>query len=124
MWYRVVGDAAMLAHFAFLAYLVVGGFLAWRWPWSIWVHVAVAVYGLFNVLVGWPCPLTHVENWGRVRAGEGNPAGLGLHRPLHRRRHLPPGARGRGPGAVAAVVLASWVGFGLRRRRAVRHGVA
>ena len=28
MWYRVVGDAVMLAHFAFLAYLVVGGFLA------------------------------------------------------------------------------------------------
>ena len=78
MGYRLVADAAMVAHFVFLAYLVVGGFIAWRWPWTIWTHIAVALYGLFNVLVGWPCPLTHVENWGRARAGEATLPGTGF----------------------------------------------
>lgn len=47
--HRLVADAAMVAHFAFLAYLVVGGFLAWRWPSTIWLHVAVALYGFLDV---------------------------------------------------------------------------
>ncbi len=32
MGYRLLADAAMVAHFLFLAYLVMGGFMAWRWP--------------------------------------------------------------------------------------------
>jgi Protein of Unknown function (DUF2784) len=124
MWYRVVGDAAMLAHFMFLAYLVVGGFLAWRWPWTIWAHVAVALYGLFNVLVGWPCPLTHVENWGRARAGEATLPGTGFIDHYIAGVVYPQEREVVVQVLVAAVVLASWIGFALRRRQAVPHGVA
>jgi uncharacterized membrane protein len=40
--------------FAFIGYLVIGGFLAWRWPRSIWLHVVVVVLW---VLSAWGSPI-------------------------------------------------------------------
>lgn len=118
MWFRLLADAAMVAHFAFLAYLVVGGFLAWRWPRTIWVHLAVAAYGLFNVLVGWACPLTYVENWGRERADDATLPATGfidhyIAGVVYPREHETLAQL-----IVAVVVLVSWVGYLVRRRRA------
>lgn len=70
MGYRIVAEAAMAVHFAFLAYVVVGGFLAWRWPRLFWPHLAAAAWGAGIVVGHWNCPLTYAENWGRERAGE------------------------------------------------------
>ncbi|NUW34363.1 DUF2784 domain-containing protein [Nonomuraea sp. SMC257] len=69
MMYRLVADLAMVVHFAFLAYLAVGGFLAWRWRRAIWAHVAVVCWALLSVLAGVDCPLTVLEDWGRRGAG-------------------------------------------------------
>ena len=77
-WYRLIADAATAAHLSFLAYIVVCGFIAWAWPRTIRTHGAAAPHRLFNVIVGWPCPLTHVENWGRERAGEATLPGTGV----------------------------------------------
>lgn len=71
MGYRIIGEAAMLAHFGFLCFLVVGGFLAWRWPNAAYIHIPVALYGLGIAVIGWDCPLTYVENWARRNAGQG-----------------------------------------------------
>jgi hypothetical protein len=118
MGYRLVADAAMVAHFAFLAYLTVGGFVAWRWPRSIWAHVGVALYGLANVVVGWPCPLTHVENWGRARAGQETLPATGFI-DAYLTDVVYPGEHERlAQVLVALVVLVSWAGFLLHRRRA------
>lgn len=117
MGYRLVADAAMVAHFAFLAYLTVGGFLAWRWPRSIWAHVAVAAYGLANVLVGWPCPLTHVEDWGRSRAGEATLPATGFIDHYLAGVVYPKEHEVVVQVLVAVVVLVSWTGVILRRRR-------
>jgi hypothetical protein len=68
--YRLLVDLVVSAHLAFLAYVVFGGFLAWRWAWLIWLHLPVAAYGGLIVLIGWTCPLTVVERWLRARAGE------------------------------------------------------
>src|ERR687888_180951 len=66
----VIAVALVVAlHFAFLAYLVVGGFLALRWPWTIVLHVPVVVWGVGIVTLGYDCPLTWLENWARPRAG-------------------------------------------------------
>ncbi|GHC88094.1 hypothetical protein GCM10007079_32790 [Nocardiopsis terrae] len=70
MGYQVLGETAMLLHFAFLVYVTLGGFLAWRWPRALWPHAATALYALGITLIGWQCPLTHLENWGRERAGQ------------------------------------------------------
>jgi hypothetical protein len=117
MWYRLIADVAMVAHFAFLAYLVAGGFIAWRWPRTIWTHVATALYGLFNVLVGWECPLTYVENWGRERAGEATLPGTGFIDHYIAGVVYPEQHEGLVQALVAVVVLVSWVGFVLRRQR-------
>jgi hypothetical protein len=70
MVYRLLVDLVVSAHLAFLAFVVLGGFLAWRWSRLIWLHLPVAAYGALIVLIGWTCPLTVVEHWLRARAGE------------------------------------------------------
>jgi hypothetical protein len=120
MWFRLVADVAMVAHFAFLAYLVVGGFLAWRWPRTIWLHVATATYGFFNATVGWPCPLTYVENWGRGRAGDATLPATGFIDHYIAGVVYPQEHETLVQLLVALVVLVSWVGFAVRRRRAGR----
>jgi hypothetical protein len=57
------------AHFAFLIYLPSGGFLALRWPRTIVLHVPTVVWGAGVVGLGFPCPLTWLEQWARSRAG-------------------------------------------------------
>ncbi|KGN42995.1 DUF2784 domain-containing protein [Knoellia aerolata] len=121
MGYRLVADAAMVAHFAFLAYLVLGGFIAWVWPRTLWTHVAAALYGLFNLLIGWPCPLTHVENWGRTRAGEATLPGTGFIDHYLADVVYPTEHESLVQGVAALVVLASWVGFTVRHRH---HGTS
>ncbi|WP_026118737.1 DUF2784 domain-containing protein [Nocardiopsis salina] len=78
MAYQVIGEGAMLLHFAFLVYVTFGGFLAWRWPRTLWAHVPIAAYALGIAVIGWVCPLTHVENWGRRNAGQEGITGTGF----------------------------------------------
>ncbi|MFI5776305.1 DUF2784 domain-containing protein [Nocardia sp. NPDC051570] len=68
--YRLLAEATVVVHFLFVAYVVTGGFLAWRWRWTIWTHAAAAAWGFSTVLFGFDCPLTYLENWARGRADE------------------------------------------------------
>ncbi|WP_285728620.1 DUF2784 domain-containing protein [Nocardiopsis sp. ATB16-24] len=120
MLYRLIADTAMVVHLAFLAYVALGGFLAWRLPRMIWPHVACALYGLGITVIGWNCPLTHLENWGRQKAGQtGLPeAGFIDHYVtgiVYPEDHLLTAQL-----AVAATVAVSWAGYlaltGRRRR--------
>ncbi|MET7393962.1 DUF2784 domain-containing protein [Dactylosporangium sp. NPDC005572] len=68
--YRALATTVLVVHFAFLAYVILGGFVAWRWPKAFWPHLAAAAWGLAVVSVPLTCPLTYVEHWARRRAGE------------------------------------------------------
>lgn len=57
------------AHFAFLAYLVVGGFVALRWRRTIWAYLLAVSWAACSVLLRLDCPLTALEQWGRHHAG-------------------------------------------------------
>ena len=69
MLYRVLADAVVLAHTLFVAFVVLGGFLVWRWQWVAWAHLPAAVWGAAIEYGGWVCPLTPLENALRDRAG-------------------------------------------------------
>jgi hypothetical protein len=77
MGYRLLADAIMVVHFGFLAYVVAGGFLAWRWPRAIWPHLLLAGWAGSTILFHLNCPLTFLEDRARRRGGEpGLPAGF------------------------------------------------
>lgn len=108
----------MIIHAGFLVYVTVGGFLAWRpqWRWTIWPHLAAAAYGLGIVVVGWDCPLTHLENWARLRAGEEQRPSSGfidhyVTGVIYPSDHLLTAQL-----AVAATVLVSWSGAAILHR--------
>ena len=67
---RAVATAVVLLHMAFVAFVVLGGLLALRWPRVAWVHVPAALWGALIALVGWVCPLTPFENWLHVQGGQ------------------------------------------------------
>ena len=68
MIWRILGDLVLLIHLAFIIFVIVGGFLAVRWPGLAWVHLPAVVWGTAIELGGWICPLTPLENW-LLRAG-------------------------------------------------------
>ena len=69
MIYRIAADAAVLAHLAFILFVLLGGLLVLRWPALKWVHLPAALWGVLVELGGWWCPLTRYENLFRARAG-------------------------------------------------------
>jgi hypothetical protein len=70
MLYRALADATLVAHFAFVLFVILGGLLALRWPRVAWVHVPIALYGAAIEFIGFICPLTPLELWFRQRGGE------------------------------------------------------
>lgn len=68
--YSVLADLVLVAHLAFVAFVVAGGLVLLRWPRLAWLHVPAAVWGAAIEFAGWVCPLTPLENELRRRAGE------------------------------------------------------
>ncbi|MFL6143791.1 MAG: DUF2784 domain-containing protein [Labedaea sp.] len=67
-----LAGATVVVHFAALLYIGLGGFLAWRWPKAIFVHIFFAAWGVaINVVPGLRCPLTDLENHFRAEQGLG-----------------------------------------------------
>lgn len=78
--YAVLADAVLAVHLAVVVF-VVGGWLAvwvgarlgWRWirsPAFRWAHAATVVVVILQAWLGRLCPLTQLESWLRVQAGE------------------------------------------------------
>ena len=57
-------------HFGYLAYLLVGGFVAWRWPKTIVLHAIAALWAALMVATPVDCPLTTAQEEFRRRAGQ------------------------------------------------------
>lgn len=69
MIYQRLADLVTLLHLAFVAFVVLGGLLAFRWPRVVWAHVPAALWGAFIEFSGRICPLTPLEIWLRRRGG-------------------------------------------------------
>lgn len=116
MPYRVLADGIAVLHLLFLLYLTFGGFIAWRWPRTVVLHLAAVGWGLASVGLGLWCPLTDAENWARHRAGEAGLPSTGFIDHYLTGVIYPDSALGLVRGLVAAVVVASWVGLWWRVR--------
>ena len=80
MAYRLLADAVLLLHLLFVAFVVAGGLLAWRWRWMPWVHVPAFAWAAWVEFSGWICPLTPLENILRRAGGQaGYPGGFIEH---------------------------------------------
>ncbi|MFE6857325.1 DUF2784 domain-containing protein [Nocardia sp. NPDC057668] len=123
MFFRLLADVTAGVHFLFVAYVVVGGFIAWRWPRTIWLHLAAFGWGFSTVLIGIDCPLTDLENWSRRQAGEAGLPPSGFIDHYITGVIYPESALELVRALVAVVVVISWIGLWLRTSRR-RHGAA
>jgi hypothetical protein len=67
--YQTVVALVVVLHFAFIGYVVIGGFLALRWRRTIWLHIVAVIWGVAIATKRVDCPLTGLERWARARAG-------------------------------------------------------
>jgi hypothetical protein len=118
--FRLLADLVAAMHFAFLGYAILGGFLTWRWPRSLPLHLVVVAWALVIVVLGPPCPLTGLQDWMRARAGmpalHGGFIDTYVEGVLYPARLTPLVQAG-----AAALVLASWCGPLVRARRRRRR---
>lgn len=110
-----MAQAVVAVHFAFLGFVIAGGFMAWRWRRVLWAHLIACVWAVAILTVpGLVCPLTWAENWARVRAG------LAPYMTGFIDHHIegvlfPSALTPLAQVLVGAAVLTSWVGLYLRR---------
>ena len=117
MLFALLADAALVAHLAFIVFVLAGGLLVSRFPRLLVPHLAAAAWGVIIAASGGTCPLTPHENWALVRAGrEGYSGGFLEHylAPLI----YPEGLTRETQWALAAlVVVVNGCVYGVRARR-------
>lgn len=66
---RLLDDLTVAVHYLVMAYIVLGGFLAWKWRWTIVTHALFICWAVFSLLYPINCPLTLLENYFRHMGG-------------------------------------------------------
>jgi len=67
--YAGLADLVLVVHLAFILFVAIGAFVAWRWPCVRWAHILAVAYAAAIVTVGFDCPLTGLEKHFRRLAG-------------------------------------------------------
>jgi hypothetical protein len=70
VWWKLAADTVVVVHLAYLAFIPLGGFLAWRWRWVLPIHLTAVMIGLISITVHFDCPLTTWEQSFRRHAEE------------------------------------------------------
>ena len=72
---QLAADILVVAHFAFICFVLLGGLLVLKWPRMVFVHIPAAVWGALLEFQSWLCPLTPLEQHLRTAAGEAGYSG-------------------------------------------------
>jgi Protein of Unknown function (DUF2784) len=70
MLFRFAADSTLLLHLLFIVFALLGGIMALWQRWIPLVHIPAAIWGFFVELTSGICPLTYLENYFRVKAGQ------------------------------------------------------
>ena len=120
---RALADALVVAHLAFILFVLLGGFWVVRRPAVAWAHLPALAWAVYVELTSTICPLTPLENVLR-RAGGGDAYGGTFIDRYLMPVIYPPGLTPAlqtlmGAGLVALnAVLYAWAWRRLRSRRA------
>ena len=78
--YKLLADMVLLLHFAVAAFIVIsllviiiGELKNWDWirnPYFRYTHLCAIAFVVIQAWLGKLCPLTHLENFFRIKAGE------------------------------------------------------
>ena len=68
-FYSLLADLVVLVHFAFVLFVILGGFLVARRRRVMPFHLAAAIWAALIEFSGWICPLTPLENRLRAKSG-------------------------------------------------------
>ena len=68
--YVLLADTILILHLAYILFIPLGGFLAWRWRWLVGPHLAAIAVGLISITLTFDCPLTTWEQSLRRRGGQ------------------------------------------------------
>jgi len=117
MLYRLLADAVLLSHLAFILFVVLGVLLVWRFPRLLWLHLLAVVWAGLIEIGGFVCPLTTLENHlRRLSCEAGYQGGFIEHYllPIIYPHEL---SRGVQIGLGIAVIVINVVAYALLRRR-------
>jgi hypothetical protein len=68
--YRLIADAVLLLHLAYILFVVFGSLAVLRWPRMAWLHLPSVLWGAWVEYVDWTCPLTPLESMLHKLGGE------------------------------------------------------
>jgi hypothetical protein len=123
MVHGVLADVVVVVHLVFIVFVGVGGLVAWRWPWVLWLHVPCVVWCMAIITVGFTCPLTPLEKTLRRLAGGKGYGGGFVNRYIEGvvyPESLTPLLRG----LAAVTVVVGYAGLRWRRRAAHRVSIS
>ncbi len=120
MLFRALADAVVALHLGFVAFVVLGGFLALRWRHLVLAHVPAAVWGVAIEVAGWTCPLTPLENALWRRAGGAGYEGSFVEHYILSLLYPQPFPHGLGIALGVFVLVVNAVAYGLLIGRARR----
>jgi hypothetical protein len=69
MFYRILADLVVVGHFAFVLFVIFGGFFVLWSKRVAWIHVPCVLWAILIELAGWICPLTPLEIMLRRKGG-------------------------------------------------------
>jgi len=117
----VLADAVVVVHLAFLVFVALGGFLAWRWPRVVPLHLAAVAVAFVSLTVHFDCPLTGWEQSLRRRGGQ-HPYTNGFVGHYLAGRIYPHGYAWAAQAVIAACIIVSYAYlFESHRRRVSAH---
>src|SRR6185369_4672935 len=122
MLYRLLADAVLLLHLAFILFVVFGALLVWRFRRLAWLHLPAVTWAVVIEFSGWVCPLTPLENHLRRLGGEVGYAGGFIEHYLLPVIYPPGLSHEMQLGLGLAVIVINGLAYGWLLFRAHRHG--